>query len=98
MTFVFASWVGRFPLPSAGSARGTLDQTIAPMEIEVERLPDYRWRRTRLPAAAARRARTIAGAGSDLVHSARPQTPKSPATKDKETDDVKHSAFFVLEA
>ena len=43
MTHVFAVWLGRFlAFPSQSIVHAP--STDPPMKIEVERLPDYRWR------------------------------------------------------
>ncbi len=43
MTFTFPSWIAQLPLTSS---RAAPDSRPAgkPMKIEVQRLPDYRWR------------------------------------------------------
>jgi hypothetical protein len=48
MTFTFPSWIGQLPI---ASSRPAPDSRPAgkPMRIEVERLPDYRWRELGFP-------------------------------------------------
>jgi hypothetical protein len=43
MTFTFPSWSGQLLLPSRRPAPDALP-VGKPMKIEVQRLPDYRWR------------------------------------------------------
>jgi hypothetical protein len=43
MTFTFPSWIGQLLLTSSRRAPGALPAG-KPMKIEVQRLPDYRWR------------------------------------------------------
>ena len=48
MTFTFPSWTGQLLLPSSRPAPDALPAG-KPMKIEVQRLPDYRWRELGFP-------------------------------------------------
>ena len=48
MTLAFPSWIGRLPLMSSRSAPAPRPAG-KPMKIEVQRLPDYRWRELGFP-------------------------------------------------